>query len=77
MTKNLKKFWKLNRPSVGNRDGELIFIGPRGRPIPKSQCARSEIQAPFRCTLKCQNFRDFPSHRIFRRMHEALNINKK
>jgi hypothetical protein len=24
-----------------------------------------------------KNFQDFPSHRIFRRMHEALNINKK
>jgi len=24
-----------------------------------------------------KNFQDFPSHRIFRRIHEALNINKK
>jgi hypothetical protein len=27
--------------------------------------------------LVLKNFQDFPSHRIFRRMYEALNINKK
>jgi hypothetical protein len=31
----------------------------------------------FGCTPKCQIFQDFPSHRIFGRMHEALNIDKK
>ena len=28
-------------------------------------------------TSFCQIFQDFSSHRIFERMHEALNINKK
>jgi hypothetical protein len=31
----------------------------------------------FSCTPKCQIFQDSPSHRIFRRMHETLNIDKK
>jgi hypothetical protein len=34
-------------------------------------------QGLFGCTPKCQIFQDSPSHRIFGRMHEALNIDKK
>ena len=32
---------------------------------------------PFSSTSFCKKFQDFSSHRIFGRMHEALNINKK
>jgi len=34
-------------------------------------------KVPFSSTSFCKIFQDSPSHRIFRRMHEALNINKK
>jgi hypothetical protein len=35
------------------------------------------IKALFSSQKILQNFLDFPSHRIFRHMHEALNIDKK
>jgi len=33
-------------------------------------------QCLFSCTLLCKNFQDSLSHRIFRCMYKALNINK-
>jgi hypothetical protein len=36
----------------------------------------NSTQALFSFQKILQNFSDFPSHRIFRQMHEALNIDK-
>ena len=33
-------------------------------------------QRLFRCTQNSKTLQDFPSHRIFERMHEVLNITK-
>jgi hypothetical protein len=37
---------------------------------------RKHIKALFSSQKILQNFSDFPSHRIFRHMHEVLNIDK-
>jgi hypothetical protein len=37
---------------------------------------KRDIEALFTSHKILQNFSDFPSHRIFRRMHEVLNIDK-
>jgi len=45
-------------------------------PVVHARDAPSNL-AMFSYTSKCQIFQDFLSHRIFGRMREALNINKK
>ena len=49
------------------------------QPIQLSRmCQRAgSNQCMFSCTSFCKKFQDSPSHRIFGRMHEVLNINKK
>jgi hypothetical protein len=44
---------------------------------PEKMFASSCFNALFSFQKFLQNFLDFPSHRIFRHMHETLNIDKK
>jgi hypothetical protein len=58
----------------------LLFLAPASRSlsIPVTFLSPTVLtQARFSCKKIYKIFRHFPSHRIFRRMHEALNIDKK
>jgi hypothetical protein len=38
--------------------------------------SKKVVNALFRCTQNSKILQDFPSHRIFERMHEVLNVTK-
>jgi hypothetical protein len=47
------------------------------RYYPEDQSERNAFKAQFRSRKFCKRTVDSPSYRIFGRMHEALNIDKK
>ena len=57
---------------VGNATwAGMWFNHSVGRSLPPTT---ADLESP---SAFCKNFQDFSSHRIFGRMHETLNINKK
>jgi hypothetical protein len=48
-----------------------------GQTITQFDRCTVRTEAPFTCQKIVPKFSDFPSHRIFERMHETLNIDKK
>jgi hypothetical protein len=76
-TRGLASLWKYSARS------HLIPYPPspavHGIMVNRHSPARrsSTIKAQFSYPKILQNFSDFPSHRIFRHMYEALNIDKK
>jgi hypothetical protein len=65
-----QKFCQLNSPI-----DDLGDMRAAGRA--QLQRKASHIMAQFRSRKFCKRTVDSPSHRIFGRMHEALNIDKK
>jgi len=65
----------------GRRTHRTCLAGEATRSMPSPAQAMEEINLPgtgalFSFQKILQNFSDFPSHRIFRRMYGVLNINE-
>jgi hypothetical protein len=77
-------FFSHNKPANGTfshntpakRTGRGLAISTRGQAARAGQLDRWTWPCLV-CKKKLQNFLDSPSHRIFRHMYEALNIDKK